>query len=120
LTTLSSHAFPSVCRLALYIALKLLMPDAGIKYPELDQGGRFAVWRNFFELAGCRVGSSDAEFDTLEDEVATIAPEDVQDLAEKLFNGSFFLPLVGPFDDACVGRTIKNLVRTAQALALSS
>jgi hypothetical protein len=105
LTTLSSHAFPSVCRLALYIALKLLMPDPGIKYPELDQGGRFAVWRNFFELAGCRVGSSDEEFDTI---------------AEKPFNGSFFLPLVGPFDDACVGRTIKNLVRTAQALALSS
>jgi hypothetical protein len=78
LTTLSSHAFPSVCRLALHIALKLLMPDAGIKYPELDQGGRFSVWRNFFELAGCCVGSSDEEFDTLEDEVAIIAPEDVQ------------------------------------------
>jgi hypothetical protein len=72
------------------------MPDAGIKYPELDQGGRFAVWRNFFELAGCRVGSSDAEFDTLEDEVATIAPEDVQALSEKPFNGSFFLPKLNP------------------------
>jgi hypothetical protein len=59
----------------------------GIKYSELDQAGRFSVWRKFFELAGCRVGGPDDEFDTLEEESITLAPEDVQDLAAKPFNG---------------------------------
>jgi hypothetical protein len=60
----------------------------GIKYPELDQVGRYTVWRKFFELAGCRVGSSEDDFDTLEDESTTISPDDVRELATKPFNGT--------------------------------
>lgn len=73
-----------------------------IKYNELDHAGRHTVWKKFFELAGCRVGSSEDEgFTKLSTTCVTI--EDLDELAEKPFNG----------------RTIKNLVRTAQALAMS-
>jgi SpoVK/Ycf46/Vps4 family AAA+-type ATPase len=72
-----------------------------IKYHELDQAGRLAVWRKFFELAGCRIEGTDSEdeFTTVDASTNPISADDL----EKLFNG----------------RTIKNLVRTAQALALS-
>jgi hypothetical protein len=76
-----------------------------IKYHELDRAGRYAVWRKFFELAGCRIeGSDDSdEFTAVDTSAANISADELDELAEKLFNG----------------RTIKNLVRTAQALALS-
>ncbi|KAF5373720.1 hypothetical protein D9758_000991 [Tetrapyrgos nigripes] len=62
-----------------------------ISYPELDQMGRFAVWSKFFELAGDQIADSNSEFKENETQSQ-------------------------PFN----GRTIKNLLRTAQALALSS
>jgi SpoVK/Ycf46/Vps4 family AAA+-type ATPase len=71
-----------------------------IKYNELDLAGRFSVWKKFFELAGCRIEGSEDEFTKVD---ANVSSEDLEELAEKPFNG----------------RTIKNLVRTAQALALS-
>jgi SpoVK/Ycf46/Vps4 family AAA+-type ATPase len=76
-----------------------------IKYHELDRVGRYAVWRKFFELAGCRIeGSDDSdEFTTVDASGVNISADELDELAEKPFNG----------------RTIKNLVRTAQALALS-
>jgi SpoVK/Ycf46/Vps4 family AAA+-type ATPase len=76
-----------------------------IKYHELDQAGRLAVWRKFFELAGCRIEGTDSEdeFTTVDASTNPISADDLDELSEKLFNG----------------RTIKNLVRTAQALALS-
>jgi hypothetical protein len=86
----------------------------------LDQAGRFSVWRKFFELAGCRVGSSDDDFDTLEEESITFAPDDIQELAVKPFNGKSGSSDWGVHAEDLSGRTIKNLVRTAQALALSS
>jgi SpoVK/Ycf46/Vps4 family AAA+-type ATPase len=76
-----------------------------IKYHELDQAGRLAVWRKFFELAGCRIEGTDSEdeFTTVDASTNPISADDLDELSEKPFNG----------------RTIKNLVRTAQALALS-
>jgi hypothetical protein len=76
-----------------------------IRYHELDRAGRYAVWRKFFELAGCRFDGSDAEdeFTTVDSSLSYISADELDELAEKPFNG----------------RTIKNLVRTAQALALS-
>jgi SpoVK/Ycf46/Vps4 family AAA+-type ATPase len=76
-----------------------------IKYNELDQAGRLSVWKKFFDLAGCRVEGtstgSDDDFTAVE--ANGISADELEELAEKPFNG----------------RTIKNLVRTAQALALS-
>jgi hypothetical protein len=77
-----------------------------IKYHELDWAGRHAVWRKFFDMAGCRLESSEDsadEFTTVEASAAQISADELDELAERPFNG----------------RTIKNLVRTAQALALS-
>jgi SpoVK/Ycf46/Vps4 family AAA+-type ATPase len=74
-----------------------------IKYHELDHAGRLAVWKKFFDLAGYRMEGSEDEFTTVEANGTTISAEELDELAEKPFNG----------------RTIKNLVRTAQALALS-
>ncbi|THU81534.1 P-loop containing nucleoside triphosphate hydrolase protein [Dendrothele bispora CBS 962.96] len=71
-----------------------------IKYPELDHAGRFAIWSKFFALAGHEVKDSNDPF--AEPSIFTRAI--VEELASKPFNG----------------RTIKNLVRTAQALALAS
>ncbi|KAG7451615.1 P-loop containing nucleoside triphosphate hydrolase protein [Guyanagaster necrorhizus] len=72
-----------------------------IKYRELDCAGRYVVWRKFFEMAGSTI---------IEDEVVSVAEGssnvsrvDLETLAQKNFNG----------------RTIKNIIRTAQALALS-
>ncbi|KAJ8596163.1 P-loop containing nucleoside triphosphate hydrolase protein [Rhizopogon salebrosus TDB-379] len=82
-----------------------------VKYPELDADARLAIWRNFFELAGCELwgGSgkpgdgrqSPDEFVRLEGQEPQcyVSLSDLKELAKKPFNG----------------RTIKNLVRTAQA-----
>lgn len=84
-----------------------------IKYPEHDLTSRRVIWRKFFELAGVKthdaIGSgrsTPTDMIKLDHpaEVAVITDAELDKLAEKPFNG----------------RTIKNLVRTAQALALSS
>jgi len=87
-----------------------------VKYPELDAEARLTIWRNFFELAGCELwgGSgrpgdgrqSPDEFVRLEGQEPQcyVSLSDLKELAKKPFNG----------------RTIKNIVRTAQALAMSS
>ncbi|KAJ7041323.1 P-loop containing nucleoside triphosphate hydrolase protein [Mycena alexandri] len=84
-----------------------------IKYPEHDLNSRRIIWRKFFELASVKTGdtegsgrSTPTDMVKLDDPttVATISDAELDELAEKPFNG----------------RTIKNLVRTAQALALSS
>ncbi|KAJ7340612.1 P-loop containing nucleoside triphosphate hydrolase protein [Mycena albidolilacea] len=68
-----------------------------IKYPEHDLNSRRIIWRKFFELASVKTRDTEGS--------GRSTPTDMLDeLAEKPFNG----------------RTIKNLVRTAQALALSS
>ncbi|KAG2073101.1 P-loop containing nucleoside triphosphate hydrolase protein [Suillus decipiens] len=86
-----------------------------VKYSELDADARFIIWRKFFELAGCELwgGSgrpedgqqSPDEFVKLEGQEPQcyVSLSDLKELAAKPFNG----------------RTIKNLVRTAQALAMS-
>ncbi|KAJ7475163.1 P-loop containing nucleoside triphosphate hydrolase protein [Mycena galericulata] len=84
-----------------------------IKYPEHDLHSRRVIWRKFFELAGVKTQDTDGsgrstptDMVKLDDpaKVAVISEAELDELAEKPFNG----------------RTIKNLVRTAQALALSS
>lgn len=78
-----------------------------IKYPELDASARLTVWRKFFELAGCPLWGSESEgFVTVDGKEphCYVSLSDLEALAQKPFNG----------------RTIKNLVRTAQALALSA
>ncbi|KAG2115511.1 P-loop containing nucleoside triphosphate hydrolase protein [Suillus clintonianus] len=85
-----------------------------VKYPELDADARLTIWRKFFELAGCELwgGSGQPgegcldEFVKLEGQEPQcyVSLADLNELAAKPFNG----------------RTIKNLVRTAQALAMSS
>ncbi|THU81884.1 P-loop containing nucleoside triphosphate hydrolase protein [Dendrothele bispora CBS 962.96] len=69
-----------------------------IAYPELDQAGRYVIWEKFFALADCKICDSAAE--ETENNVLRV---EVKELAQKPFSG----------------RTIKNLIRTAQALALS-
>lgn len=95
----------------------------GIKYPELDQSARRRVWQKFFELAkipiehaegsdspGSMSGSDastgfvEVSADKVKDARRELTTQDLDDLSLKPFNG----------------RTIKNLVRTAQALALAS
>ncbi|KAG7091788.1 hypothetical protein E1B28_008192 [Marasmius oreades] len=74
-----------------------------VKYPELNKPGRYLIWSRFLELAGYKIVSS--PFVTDDDLNEKIIPrQSIEELAEKKFNG----------------RTIKNLVRTAQALALSA
>ncbi|KAJ7140077.1 P-loop containing nucleoside triphosphate hydrolase protein [Mycena crocata] len=84
-----------------------------IKYPEHDLHSRRVIWRKFFELAGVKTDGGDGsgrstptDMVKLHDPatVSAISDAELDALAEKPFNG----------------RTIKNLVRTAQALALSS
>ncbi|KAF9254836.1 hypothetical protein L218DRAFT_1009258 [Marasmius fiardii PR-910] len=73
-----------------------------VKYPELNKAGRYLIWSRFLELAGYKIVSS--PFVTNDDLNEKIIPrQSIEELAAKSFNG----------------RTIKNLVRTAQALALS-
>ncbi|KAG2141658.1 P-loop containing nucleoside triphosphate hydrolase protein [Suillus cothurnatus] len=78
-----------------------------IKYPELDVSARLTIWQKFFELAGCPLWGSEAEeFVNVDGKEPRcyVSLSDLELLAQKPFNG----------------RTIKNLVRTAQALALSA
>ncbi|KAG1838815.1 P-loop containing nucleoside triphosphate hydrolase protein [Suillus subalutaceus] len=78
-----------------------------IKYPELDASARLTIWQKFFELAGCPLwGSESEEFVDVDGKEPRcyVSLSDLEVLAQKPFNG----------------RTIKNLVRTAQALALSA
>ncbi|KAL0577787.1 hypothetical protein V5O48_004216 [Marasmius crinis-equi] len=75
-----------------------------VKYPELNQNGRYLIWSRFLELAGYKIVES--PFITNDDlnHEKVIPRKSIEALAAKNFNG----------------RTIKNLVRTAQALALST
>ncbi|KAG1718745.1 P-loop containing nucleoside triphosphate hydrolase protein [Suillus paluster] len=87
-----------------------------VKYPDLDADARLSIWRKFFELAGCELWGGSGQpgdgrqspdgFVKLEgrEPQCYVSLSDLKELAEKPFNG----------------RTIKNLVRTAQALAMSS
>jgi SpoVK/Ycf46/Vps4 family AAA+-type ATPase len=78
-----------------------------IKYPELDAPARLTIWRKFFELAGCPLWGSESEgFVDVDGKEPRcyVSLSDLEALAQKPFNG----------------RTIKNLIRTAQALALSA
>ncbi|KDQ49905.1 hypothetical protein JAAARDRAFT_42499, partial [Jaapia argillacea MUCL 33604] len=84
----------------------------GIKYPDLDHPARRIIWRKFFDLAGMRIeGTTDGLLVANTgggeappgQEFRMISAEDLEFLSAKTFNG----------------RTIKNLVRTSQALALS-
>lgn len=87
-----------------------------VKYPDLDVDARLTIWRKFFELAGCELWGgngqsgdgrqSPEEYVKLEghEPQCYVSLADLKELAAKPFNG----------------RTIKNLVRTAQALAMSS
>ncbi|EIM79456.1 P-loop containing nucleoside triphosphate hydrolase protein [Stereum hirsutum FP-91666 SS1] len=69
-----------------------------VKYPELDKPARLAVWKRFLAMAGQKIHEGPAPAGAL-----AIEEKDLDALSEKPFNG----------------RTVKNLVRTAQALALS-
>ncbi|KAF9231894.1 P-loop containing nucleoside triphosphate hydrolase protein [Melanogaster broomeanus] len=76
-----------------------------IRYSELDAPSRLTIWRKFFELAGLPLWGSQDDFVALDgrEPKCYVSLGDLEALAQKRFNG----------------RTIKNLVRTAQALALS-
>ncbi|KAL0568718.1 hypothetical protein V5O48_013259 [Marasmius crinis-equi] len=75
-----------------------------VKYPEINPEGRYLIWSRFLELAGYKIVES--PFVTNDDlnHEKTIPRKSIEALAAKSFNG----------------RTIKNLFRTAQALALST
>ncbi|KAK0484855.1 P-loop containing nucleoside triphosphate hydrolase protein [Armillaria novae-zelandiae] len=72
-----------------------------IKYRELDRAGRYVVWRKFFEMAGSVI--IEDRMVSVEKGSSSVSQADLEELSLKNFNG----------------RTIKNIVRTAQALALS-
>ncbi|KAK0236435.1 P-loop containing nucleoside triphosphate hydrolase protein [Armillaria nabsnona] len=72
-----------------------------IKYRELDCAGRYVVWRKFFEMAGSVIVED--KMLSVEKGSSSVSQVDLENLSQKNFNG----------------RTIKNIVRTAQALALS-
>ncbi|KAK0205263.1 P-loop containing nucleoside triphosphate hydrolase protein [Desarmillaria ectypa] len=72
-----------------------------IKYRELDCAGRYVVWRKFFEMAGSTIVEDGTV--SVEKGTSTVFQVDLKTLSRKNLNG----------------RTIKNIIRTAQALALS-
>ncbi|PBK66242.1 P-loop containing nucleoside triphosphate hydrolase protein [Armillaria solidipes] len=72
-----------------------------IKYRELDRAGRYVVWRKFLEMAGSTIVED--RMVSVEKGSSSVSQVDLEKLSLKNFNG----------------RTIKNIVRTAQALALS-
>ncbi|KAK0469250.1 P-loop containing nucleoside triphosphate hydrolase protein [Desarmillaria tabescens] len=72
-----------------------------IKYKELDCTGRYVVWRKFFEMAGSTIVEDGTV--SVEKGTSSVSQVDLETLSQKNFNG----------------RTIKNIIRTAQALALS-
>ncbi|KAJ7629415.1 P-loop containing nucleoside triphosphate hydrolase protein [Mycena polygramma] len=105
--------FLTTNRIKTFDAAFLSRFSIAIKYPEHDLSSRRVIWRKFFELAGVKMGDNDGsgrstptDMVKLDDPatVAAISDVELDELAEKPFNG----------------RTIKNLVRTAQALALSA
>ncbi|KAJ6533659.1 P-loop containing nucleoside triphosphate hydrolase protein [Mycena capillaripes] len=105
--------FLTTNRVKVFDAAFLSRFSIAIKYPEHDLHSRRVIWRKFFELAGVKTKDADGsgrstptDMVLLEDpaKVATMSDAELDELAEKPFNG----------------RTIKNLVRTAQALALAS
>ncbi|KAJ7210089.1 P-loop containing nucleoside triphosphate hydrolase protein [Mycena pura] len=105
--------FLTTNRVKVFDAAFLSRFSIAIKYPEHDLHSRRVIWRKFFELAGVKTKdaggsgrSTPTDMVLLEDpsQVATMSEAELDELAEKPFNG----------------RTIKNLVRTAQALALAS
>jgi len=105
--------FLTTNRVKVFEAAFLSRFSIAIKYPEHDLHSRRVIWRKFFELAGVKTKDADGsgrstptDMVLLEDpaKVATMSDAELDELAEKPFNG----------------RTIKNLVRTAQALALAS
>ncbi|KAJ7210031.1 P-loop containing nucleoside triphosphate hydrolase protein [Mycena pura] len=105
--------FLTTNRVKVFDAAFLSRFSIAIKYPEHDLHSRRVIWRKFFELAGVKTRDADGsgrstptDMVLLEDptKVATMSEAELDELAEKPFNG----------------RTIKNLVRTAQALALAS
>ncbi|EGO02300.1 hypothetical protein SERLA73DRAFT_178169 [Serpula lacrymans var. lacrymans S7.3] len=101
-----------------------------IKYPNLEAPARLLIWQNFFRLAGCvvrhkddlehRSDSPDSFVEVNEIPKREVSFSDLEDLSKKPFNGQ------SPIAKDCIililssGRTIKNLVRTAQALAVAS
>ncbi|OJA20324.1 hypothetical protein AZE42_05438 [Rhizopogon vesiculosus] len=95
-----------------------------IKYPELNASARLTIWRKFFELAGCPLWGSEAEgFVTLDGKEPRcyVSLSDLEVLAQKPFNGQYTLVIMPTrYSFQLPGRTIKNLARTAQALALSA
>jgi isocitrate dehydrogenase len=82
--------------------------------------GRFVVWSKFLELAGYHiicVNDRDTDPGTVNPEPKSICQSENNAIANNVLPESEILELaLKPFN----GRTIKNLVRTAQALALSS
>ncbi|KAH7887430.1 P-loop containing nucleoside triphosphate hydrolase protein [Phlebopus sp. FC_14] len=82
-----------------------------IKYPELDAPARFVVWKKFLELTVSAAEDQKSGRDTPNSFIEVVgegnkevaSEADLHELSLKPFNG----------------RTIKNIVRTAQALALS-
>ncbi|KAJ7215866.1 P-loop containing nucleoside triphosphate hydrolase protein [Mycena pura] len=105
--------FLTTNRVKVFDAAFLSRFSIAIKYPEHDLHSRRVIWRKFFELAGVKTRDADGsgrstptDMVLLEDptKVATMSEAELDELAQKPFNG----------------RTIKNLVRTAQALALAS
>ncbi|KAJ6457919.1 P-loop containing nucleoside triphosphate hydrolase protein [Mycena sanguinolenta] len=105
--------FLTTNRVKVFDAAFLSRFSIAIKYPEHDLHSRQVIWRKFFQLAGVKTKDADGsgrstptDMVLLEDpaKVATMSEAELDELAEKPFNG----------------RTIKNLVRTAQALALAS
>lgn len=105
---------------------------SAIRYPELDYSARRAIWGKFFELAGIlategieispeRSAAPDGVMVDSQIRDSPISAADLDSLAEKPFNGLLLDYISGWKTDVPeIGRTIKNLVRTAQALALSS
>ncbi|KAG0703861.1 hypothetical protein DFH29DRAFT_998109 [Suillus ampliporus] len=95
-----------------------------IKYPELDASARLTIWRKLFELAGCPLWGSESEgFVDVDgkEPCCYVSLSDLEALAQKPFNGQHALVILPTgYQTLFPGRTIENLVRTAQALALSA
>jgi SpoVK/Ycf46/Vps4 family AAA+-type ATPase len=74
--------------------------SVAINYKDLDVNTRRSIWVNFLAMATVKI----VDTKLVEDDVAYLTTEQLEKLASKCFNG----------------REIKNAVRTAQALAMST